>query len=185
MEENQSSRQSSYSGRGRSRSSQRSGSRSGGGRRTYSRRPREESPAKKENPIIAFFKKLFGGGKKTSERGSRTRSSESGEPTSPRNGTGGRLNGNVKSTEETVMEVTMPKLYVGNLAYEVSESDLFDLFSKVGQVKNVEIVRDKSSRSKGFGFVEMSSLDSAKDAAGQFHRTDFQNRQLIVSGAKK
>jgi len=82
-------------------------------------------------------------------------------------------------------EITSPKLYVGNLAYEAAESDLFDLFSKVGAVKNVEIAMDRhSQRSKGFGFVEMESLDTAKQAAEKLNRTDFMSRQIVVSGAK-
>ena len=82
-------------------------------------------------------------------------------------------------------EITSPKLYVGNLAYEAAESDLFDLFSKVGAVKNVEVAMDRhSNRSKGFGFVEMESLDTAKLAAEKLNRTDFMGRQIVVSGAK-
>ena len=82
-------------------------------------------------------------------------------------------------------EITSPKLYVGNLAYEAAESDLFDLFSKVGAVKNVEVAMDRrANRSKGFGFVEMESLDTAKAAAEKLNRTDFMGRQIVVSGAK-
>jgi len=82
-------------------------------------------------------------------------------------------------------EIVSPKLYVGNLAYEAAESDLFDLFSKVGAVKNVEVAMDRhANRSKGFGFVEMESLETAKDAAAKLNRTDFMGRQIVVSGAK-
>jgi len=82
-------------------------------------------------------------------------------------------------------EIVSPKLYVGNLAYEAAESDLFDLFSKVGHVKNVEVAMDRhANRSKGFGFVEMESLDTAKEAAAKLNRTDFMGRQIVVSGAK-
>jgi len=82
-------------------------------------------------------------------------------------------------------EIVSTKLYVGNLAYEAGESDLFDLFSKVGAVKNVEIAMDRhSSRSKGFGFVEMEALETAKEAAAKLNRTDFMGRQIVVSGAK-
>jgi RNA recognition motif-containing protein len=88
-------------------------------------------------------------------------------------------------TEPVLQEIVSPKLYVGNLAYEAAESDLFDLFSKVGAVKNVEIAMDRrSNRSKGFGFVEMESLDTAKAAAEKLNRTDFMGRQIVVSGAK-
>ncbi|HEX4138775.1 MAG TPA: RNA-binding protein [Candidatus Methylacidiphilales bacterium] len=87
--------------------------------------------------------------------------------------------------EPTPQEITTPKLYVGNLAYEAAESDLFDLFSKIGAVKNVEVAMDRrSNRSKGFGFVEMESLDTAKQAAEKLNRTDFLGRQIVVSGAK-
>ena len=87
--------------------------------------------------------------------------------------------------EPTPQEITSPKLYVGNLAYEASEGDLFDLFSKYGEVKNVEIAMDRhSQRSKGFGFVEMQVIETAKEAAAKLNRTDFLGRQIVVSGAK-
>jgi hypothetical protein len=87
--------------------------------------------------------------------------------------------------DPTPQEITTPKLYVGNLAYEAAESDLFDLFSKIGAVKNVEVAMDRrANRSKGFGFVEMESLDTAKQAAEKLNRTDFMGRQIVVSGAK-
>jgi RNA recognition motif-containing protein len=87
--------------------------------------------------------------------------------------------------DPTPQEITTPKLYVGNLAYEAAESDLFDLFSKIGAVKNVEVAMDRrANRSKGFGFVEMESLDTAKQAAEKLNRTDFLGRQIVVSGAK-
>jgi hypothetical protein len=87
--------------------------------------------------------------------------------------------------DPTPQEITTPKLYVGNLAYEAAESDLFDLFSKIGAVKNVEVAMDRrANRSKGFGFVEMETLDTAKQAAEKLNRTDFMGRQIVVSGAK-
>lgn len=87
--------------------------------------------------------------------------------------------------ESTPQEIVSPKLYVGNLAYEAAESDLFDLFSKVGAVKNVEVAMDRhANRSKGFGFVEMETLETAKEAAAKLNRTDFMGRQIVVSGAK-
>src|SRR5208282_1973890 len=87
--------------------------------------------------------------------------------------------------EPVPQEIVSPKLYVGNLAYEAAERDLFDLFSKVGAVKNVEIAMDRRAyRSKGFGFVEMETLETAKEAAAKLNRTDFMSRQIVVSGAK-
>lgn len=88
-------------------------------------------------------------------------------------------------TDFPPQEITTTKLYVGNLSYDAAESDLFDLFSKVGAVKNVEIAMDRhSSRSKGFGFVEMEELATAKEAAAKLNRTEFLGRQIVVNGAK-
>lgn len=86
---------------------------------------------------------------------------------------------------ESVIEPSSPRLYVGNLSYDVAESDLFDLFAKVGAVKNVDIVRDRrTNRSKGYGFVEMADLAAAKQAFAQLNRSDLLGRQIVVSGAK-
>ena len=97
---------------------------------------------------------------------------------------GGSETSSPRFVDETPQEVTSPKLYVGNLSYETSESDLFDLFSQVGAVHNVEIVRDRQSNSKGFGFVEMQSIDTAKGAIEKYHGNEFMGRQLVVSVAK-
>jgi RNA recognition motif-containing protein len=57
------------------------------------------------------------------------------------------------------------KLYVGNLPYSVNEDQLTDMFSEVGQVDSVRVITDKfSGKSKGFGFVEMSTDKAAQDA---------------------
>ncbi len=86
---------------------------------------------------------------------------------------------------ESVVEPTATRLYIGNLSYEVAESDLFDFFAKVGTVKNVDIVRDRrTNRSKGYGFVEMADLEGAKQAFRQLNRADLLGRQIVVSGAK-
>ena len=87
-------------------------------------------------------------------------------------------------TPETV-EVTTPKLYIGNLSFNAVESDLFDLFKGVGAVRNAEIVTNKyNDKSKGFGFVTMASVDEAKRAVLELHDKDFLGRKLVVSGAK-
>jgi len=123
---------------------------------------------------MAFFSRLFGG-----------QNGKGGKPS--RNGTPKSGSNKKKSTvpeEKTLPEVNSTRLYVGNLSYDSSESDVFDHFAQVGQVKNVEIVRDRNNRSKGFGFVEMNSVETAKTVSEKFHRTDFQGRQIIVAGAK-
>ncbi|MGH7138423.1 MAG: RNA recognition motif domain-containing protein [Pirellulales bacterium] len=77
------------------------------------------------------------------------------------------------------------KLYVGNLAYAVSNDDLQQLFSQVGQVQSVAIITDKfSGQSKGFGFVEMASADDAAKAIQQFNETELKGRNIKVNEAK-
>ena len=77
------------------------------------------------------------------------------------------------------------KLYVGNLAYAVTNDDLQQLFSQVGQVQSVAIITDKfSGQSKGFGFVEMASADDAAKAIQQFNETELKGRNIKVNEAK-
>lgn len=133
--------------------------------------------------LLGFLKSLFGIKSKPApavkfEREERPKreAGVSGEQTSS--------SSRIQAMLETEPDVTTPKLYVGNLPYETSESDLFDMFAQVGSVKNVEIVRDRQSNSKGFGFVEMQTLETAKAAAEKLHRSEFMGRELVVSGAK-
>ena len=89
-----------------------------------------------------------------------------------------------RSKPESV-EVTTPRLYVGNLSFEATESDLFELFNGVGQVQNAEVVTYKhNQRSKGFAFVQMNTVEEAKRAVTELHDKDFLGRKLLVSGAK-
>jgi cold-inducible RNA-binding protein len=86
--------------------------------------------------------------------------------------------------EETVnfMEA---KLYVGNLPYTIVDADLQSLFEQAGTVKSAQVIRDRESgRSKGFGFVEMSSSDEANAAINLFHGKDFNGRPLTVNLAR-
>lgn len=81
--------------------------------------------------------------------------------------------------------MTTPKLYIGNLSFDAGESDLFDLFNGVGAVRNAEIVTNKfNDKSKGFGFVTMSTVEEAKRAVLELHDKEFLGRKLVVSGAK-
>jgi hypothetical protein len=81
--------------------------------------------------------------------------------------------------------VESPRVYVGNLSYDVTESDLQDLFKGIGGVRNVEIVYNRAThRSKGYGFVEMLHVDEAKRAVEVLHDQPFMGRNLTVSGAK-
>jgi RNA recognition motif-containing protein len=77
------------------------------------------------------------------------------------------------------------KLYVGNLPYNTVDADLESLFSQAGTVKSAQVIRDRASgRSKGFGFVEMSTSDEAQSAITMFHGKDFSGRPLTVNLAR-
>ena len=83
------------------------------------------------------------------------------------------------------VEVTSPRLYVGNLSYDASESDLFELFNGVGKVQNAEIVTHRDTyRSKGFGFVTMLTVEEAVRAVETLHDQDFMGRRLVVTGSR-
>jgi RNA recognition motif-containing protein len=83
------------------------------------------------------------------------------------------------------VEVSSPRLYVGNLSFDATESDLFDLFNGVGHVQNAEVVSYRhNQRSKGFAFVQMQTIEEAKRAVEELHDKEFLGRKLVVSGAK-
>src|SRR5207245_9218456 len=101
--------------------------------------------------------------------------------TQPRNGT--QPSRPTRKPER--VEVTSPRLYVGNLSFDATESDLFELFNGVGHVQNAEIVSYRhNQRSKGFAFVQMQTIDEAKRAVEELHEKEFLGRKLVVSGAK-
>jgi len=81
-------------------------------------------------------------------------------------------------------EVSTPRLYVGNLSYDATESDLEELFKGFGSVKSVEIVYNRRThRSKGYSFVALHHLNDAKRAVEVLHDQPFMGRKLIVNGA--
>ena len=89
------------------------------------------------------------------------------------------------SRKPELVEVTSPRLYVGNLSFDATESDLFELFKGVGQVRNAEVVCHKyTQRSKGFAFVQMTTIEEARRAVEELHDKEFLGRKLVVSGAK-
>ena len=77
------------------------------------------------------------------------------------------------------------KVYVGNLSYETSQSDLEALFGAHGTVESAQIINDRDTgRSKGFGFIEMSSDAEAQAAIGALDGQDCGGRALKVNEAK-
>jgi cold-inducible RNA-binding protein len=77
------------------------------------------------------------------------------------------------------------KLYVGNLPFSTTEAALNDMFTQAGQVESVRLITDRDSgRSKGFGFVEMSTDEDARNAISSFDGTQMDGRQIVVNEAR-
>ena len=77
------------------------------------------------------------------------------------------------------------KLYVGNLTYSVTNESLETMFAEFGEIRSAQIIMDRDTgRSKGFGFVEMSSDQSAKAAISALDGKDVDGRALTVNEAK-
>ena len=77
------------------------------------------------------------------------------------------------------------KLYVGNLSFQTSSEDLQQLFAQAGTVESASVVEDRETgRSRGFGFVEMSSNEEGQKAIEQFNGKEFNGRNLTVNEAR-
>jgi RNA recognition motif-containing protein len=77
------------------------------------------------------------------------------------------------------------KLYVGNLAYSVTQESLQEAFGACGEVDSVNIINDRDTgQSKGFGFVEMSTDSEAQKAIQELNGTNLDGRDITVNEAK-
>lgn len=77
------------------------------------------------------------------------------------------------------------RLYVGNISFQATTDDLKEYFSKAGEVVSTKLITDAATgRSRGFGFVEMSSESEAQKAISMFNGSSFLNRNIVVSEAK-
>ncbi|OFZ43898.1 MAG: RNA-binding protein, partial [Bdellovibrionales bacterium GWC1_52_8] len=77
------------------------------------------------------------------------------------------------------------KLYVGNLPFSATDQILSDTFAQCGTVESAKIIMDRDSgRSKGFGFVEMSTEAEAQNAISKFNGADYDGRAMTVNEAK-
>jgi len=77
------------------------------------------------------------------------------------------------------------KLHIGNLPYSISEDELRELFGQAGNISSVVIIKDRySGKSKGFGFVEMSSQTDAEEAIQRFNGSEVGGREIKVSIAR-
>lgn len=100
----------------------------------------------------------------------------------PRKGQG--RNRKPRRTPDT-SQVNETRLYIGNLSFDATESDLEDLLKGVGSVRNIDIVYNRHThRSKGFAFVQMARVEEAKRAIEVLHDQPFMGRTLIVNAAK-
>ena len=162
---------------GRNGRRSRGGSRRRGGE-NRSRHQNAPSRAPVKKSLLQRIMDLFtGGGSKPAARPVQR------EQTQPRSN-GAELSSRPSRKPEAV-EVTTPRLYVGNLSFDATESDLFELFNGVGAVQNAEVVTYRhNQRSKGFAFVQMNTVDEAKRAVEELHDKEFLGRKLVVSGAK-
>jgi RNA recognition motif-containing protein len=88
-----------------------------------------------------------------------------------------------ETPEATPVEST--RLYLGNLSYDAAEYELEELFKGAGAVRDVEIVYNRNThKSKGYGFIEMATIDEAKRAVEVLHDQPFMGRKMIVNGAQ-
>lgn len=146
--------------------------RRGGGNRSHQNAP-VRAPEKKS--LLQRIMDLFTGGGKPAPRPAQAPQAR---------GNGAQPSARPSRKPEAV-EVTTPRLYVGNLSFDATESDLFELFNGVGAVQNAEVVTYRhNQRSKGFAFVQMLTVDEAKRAVEELHDKEFLGRKLVVSGAK-
>jgi len=149
--------------------------------------------------IMGFFgfgpkKKTYpayeGGSKPTKQAGSTSNSdryekADSSSRNTPRSEPRSQATPSRPVRKPEAVEVSSPKLYVGNLSFDATESDLTELFNGVGAVRTVEIVTYRDTeKSKGFGFIMMAAVDEAKRAVAELHDKEFMGRRLVVSGAK-
>jgi len=77
------------------------------------------------------------------------------------------------------------KLYVGNLSYSVTNQSLEDMFAEYGSVRSAQVIMDRDTgRSKGFGFVEMSDDNAAREAIKNLSEKEVEGRRLTVNEAR-
>jgi len=76
------------------------------------------------------------------------------------------------------------KIYVGNLPYQADDDSLREVFAAIGEVQSVRIITDETGRSKGFGFVEMTSDEDADKAISTLNGTSIMGRSIIVNEAR-
>lgn len=184
--------------RNRNRNREGGGGGNGGGRKGGGQRGRQSGPGtgrrprREPKPIpLTWWQKVLKslGLYKEPVRPPRKRKTadapETGDKKPPKSGTRVAKTAGDKKSAPKPKPVDSPRLYLGNLSYDAAEYEIEELFKGVGSVRNVEIVYNRNThKSKGYGFVEMATIDEAKRAVEVLHDQPFMGRKLIVSGAK-
>lgn len=165
----------------------RGGQRQGGGRRT--RKPPEPPKLtwwQKILQVLGLYEPPTRGGRKGPKANTRVaKTSDQEERPKTRKPRREREEDSEDRKGPEVIEPQSNRIYLGNLSYEATESDLEELFKGIGNVRRVEIVYNRRThRSKGYGFIDMVGIEDAKRAVEVLHDQFFMGRKLVVSGAK-
>lgn len=163
------------------------------GRNRRHRMPRPEPAPEKKISFLQRVLNFFGFGKKNKESKEKNRKSAPQNVRVAKNrtpqqnnqgGNPGARNGKRRAT--SVPPTRNSRLYVGNLSYEATESELEDLFKGFGHVRSVEVIYNtRTYKSKGYAFVEMVRMEDACKAAEVLHGQPFMGRELMVSAASE
>lgn len=172
--------------------------RSHSGRNHRQRMPRPDSKAESKPSLLKRVLAFFGFGKKKDTQQPRKKGKDEKKQAPPQRvrvaqtnsskpqREGGKPAGKGRRRPASVPPTDQARLYVGNLSFEATESDLQDLFKGFGNVRSVEIIyNQRTFRSKGYAFVEMMQLADAQRAAEVLHGQPFMGRELMVSAASE
>ncbi|MEM9016817.1 MAG: RNA-binding protein, partial [Verrucomicrobiota bacterium] len=151
--------------------------------RNRSRRRREPKPTPWQKFLSTITFGLLGKPKRKKSQRKPKQAPRTSSRSTPRQQPADKKPAPAKRRNRT--EVTSGRLYVGNLDYGTTESDLEELFRGIGNVLSAEVVTNsRTQQSKGFAFVEMVSIEAAKRAVEILDDQEFMGRKLIVSGAR-
>lgn len=166
------------------------------GRNRRHRMPRPDTAPRKKPSLLERIMNFFGFGKKKDAKKNDRKEQRKPAPQNVRvakgrseqqNNKGGNpaaRNGKRRAT--SVPPTRNARLYVGNLSYEATESELEDLFKGFGNVRSVEIIYNtRTYKSKGYAFVEMVRMEDACKAAEVLHGQPFMGREMMVSAASE
>ena len=161
------------------------------GRHRRQRMPRPEPTPARKPSLLQRILSFFGFGKKNKPEEKQHKKNRNNPPQKVRvaktNNHGGNPAGNKGRRHATSTPPTRnARLYVGNLSYEATESELEDLFKGFGNVRSIDIIYNpRTYKSKGYAFVEMCLLEDARKAAEVLHGQPFMGWELMVSAASE